>query len=636
MARNTRLNVSIGGKSLVFNILFILINLTGLTFITIGFHESVQENKLILKLAGMFMMLLSIVLLVIFQGRLLFANISRVLLGGLFIVSGLVKANDPLGFSYKLEEYFEDGALAYRIKSLFNAPGFTLEYLIDYALALSVIICIVEIVLGVLLIIGVKARLVSITTILMLIFFTFLTAHTATCDKDTKFTDRDTYSLTNPIAVTKIEMAKDPANKHIKIVSKTNATVTVDELKSPQCVDDCGCFGDAMKGSVGRSLTPYESLWKDIIVLYLAIWIFAAAGINHENKGKENAVYLLTSMLVVLFFSAVFSWYFPLVFALITVLGALWMLRAGGNVLGNTFGASLLVALISYLFIFFVLRYEPMKDYRPYSVGSNLKEKMNNGEAGVYITTLIYKNKKTGEERSFDASSKAYIDSKIWEDEDFEYFDTRQVTVKETKLPSITEQFNPFLALKDIGKEERELAVVQDFLDDKLVEVVQVKNLSSGDVYDVPMDEFTLEEYVPEYYQVLDTLMQIDADVAEFSIRDYITEVDQIILITSRNISIADWSSIDKYKKIYESAKQSGIPMVLITSTSRDKIDAFRKKHGWDIPVFNNDEIELKAIARSNPSMMIIQNGVIKGKYAHRSTPTVDWLKKNILIEKGE
>ena len=30
----------------------------------------------------------------------------RTIVGSLFIVSGLIKANDPLGFSYKLEEYF--------------------------------------------------------------------------------------------------------------------------------------------------------------------------------------------------------------------------------------------------------------------------------------------------------------------------------------------------------------------------------------------------------------------------------------------------------------------------------------------------------------------------------------------------
>jgi hypothetical protein len=33
-------------------------------------------------------------------------SISRILVGVLFIISGLIKANDALGFSYKLDEYF--------------------------------------------------------------------------------------------------------------------------------------------------------------------------------------------------------------------------------------------------------------------------------------------------------------------------------------------------------------------------------------------------------------------------------------------------------------------------------------------------------------------------------------------------
>ena len=52
--------------------------------------------------------------------------ICRILVGSLFIVSGLIKANDPLGFSYKLEEYFAESAL--------NMPG-----LMPYALGLAVL-----------------------------------------------------------------------------------------------------------------------------------------------------------------------------------------------------------------------------------------------------------------------------------------------------------------------------------------------------------------------------------------------------------------------------------------------------------------------------------------------------------------
>ena len=36
---------------------------------------------------------------------------SRIFVGVLFIFSGFIKLNDPLGFSFKLEEYFSEGVL---------------------------------------------------------------------------------------------------------------------------------------------------------------------------------------------------------------------------------------------------------------------------------------------------------------------------------------------------------------------------------------------------------------------------------------------------------------------------------------------------------------------------------------------
>ena len=69
----------------------------------------------------------------------LVANISRILVGSLFIVSGLIKANDVLGFSYKLEEYFENGALAFRVRNMIGWDSFSLEFLMEHALLLAII-----------------------------------------------------------------------------------------------------------------------------------------------------------------------------------------------------------------------------------------------------------------------------------------------------------------------------------------------------------------------------------------------------------------------------------------------------------------------------------------------------------------
>lgn len=623
--------ITLAGRSLIFNIFFVIMNLVGLTLLTMGSHVNYEESFLWMTLVGLALILVSGFMLFVFKGRLMMSSVARVFVGGLFIVSGLVKANDPIGFSYKLEEYFEDGALAYRIKELFGTPGFSLEYFIQYALALSVIICVIEIILGVFIIIGGKIKLVMYISVLMMLFFTFLTWHTANCDGSKKFLDRDTYAMTDPIAAMKISEAE--TNKDLKIVSQSANELVVDEMKLPQCVSDCGCFGDAMKGSVGRSLTPQESLWKDLVVLYLCIWIFISQWIIAPNNRKENFVFAFLSLIVVGFFAWVFSWYFPILFALLAIVSALWMKKSGGKILGNYFGSKLAVTFLCAIFLFFVLRYEPMKDYRPYAIGSNLIEKMNDGKDGIYESMLRYKNSKTGEEKLYNSSSKEYTDSKIWENADWKYVDMVQKTIVPTRIASITEQFNPFIQLDDLTPAESNMEVVKLILKDNQTQIVKVKNLSSDDVYDVPMEEFTLEEYTPEFYSVLDTVYQTNEEFNEISLRDYVVSVKQIVMITSKNIVEANWGEVETYKSIFESCKKDSIPFIIVTNGSKEQIAAFRKKYNFSAPIFINDETELKAIARSNPSLMILQKGVVVGKYAHRSTPTFDWLNKNILVK---
>jgi len=104
-------------------------------------------------------------------------QIARVAVGGLFIFSGFIKANDPLGFSYKLKEYFEvfqnDTGMAF------------FEYFAHIALPLAIIICASEIVLGVMLLIGFKRELTLWLLFAQITFFTFLTFYSACYNKVT-------------------------------------------------------------------------------------------------------------------------------------------------------------------------------------------------------------------------------------------------------------------------------------------------------------------------------------------------------------------------------------------------------------------------------------------------------------------
>lgn len=99
-------------------------------------------------------------------------NLARIFVGVLFIFSGFVKMVDPLGFSYKLEEYF-------------GPAVFNIEFLEPYALILAVLLVIFELLLGVMLLLGYAMKFTKWSLLLMIIFFTFLTFYSAYFNKVT-------------------------------------------------------------------------------------------------------------------------------------------------------------------------------------------------------------------------------------------------------------------------------------------------------------------------------------------------------------------------------------------------------------------------------------------------------------------
>ena len=618
------------GKSFILNIIFMLINLTGLTFLLFGYHESFESSELLFQIIGYALFIAGLLGITIFQGWIMFSYVARVLVGGLFIVSGLIKANDPLGFSYKLEEYFEDGALAYRVKELLGWETFTLEYLIEHALALSVIICILEIVLGILAIIGGKIRLTSWLMLGMMVFFTLLTWHTKECNPSKTFVDVDTYSLNESIAKIKLEAAD--TSEDIKILEQSATHVTVSEVKKPQCVDDCGCFGDAMKGSLGRSLTPNESFWKDIILLYLVILIFVSQKRISANNLRENALMTFFSLVFISIFSWIFGWGLPILFGLACILATLWIKRSGGVLLGNDWGAALLVTVICSLFTLYVIMYNPIKDYRPYSVGSDIREKMSDGIPGEYTNVLTYKNLKSGENKTF--TQEEYMASKIWEEEGvWEHLETKTITLKAGKLASITEQFNPTMTIASLTKVERELPVVQAFTAENTVPFIDVIEKASGNRYPQLLEEFFAEDWDTSQYVIGDTSMRLNEFADEINLLDYILDSERIFIVVSRNIKTADFSRVQRLLDIKQQADELGIPMLLMTTAAKEEIEQFREETGLIIPYCINDETEIKAITRSNPTLMVLEKGVVKGKFPFRSTPSWDWLNKNIFTK---
>lgn len=174
-------------------------------------------------------------------------GLSRLIVGVVFIFSGLIKANDPIGFSYKLEEYFE------KFAQIFNGWGWSwmasiMDAFAYIALPLAMILVISEVVLGVLSITGSYIKKVSWALLIMILFFTFLTF----------------------------------VSWYFGLVKS------------------CGCFGDAIP------LSPFQSFLKDLVLLFfILIMFFFKNKIQPIVKGKFNFIALTSATIL----STLFTWY---------------------------------------------------------------------------------------------------------------------------------------------------------------------------------------------------------------------------------------------------------------------------------------------------------------------------------------
>ena len=295
--------------------------------------------------------------------------LSRMLVGALFVVSGLIKSNDALGFMYKLEEYFEPGAM-------------NLEFLAPWGLELAVFVCIAEILLGIAILVGALPRLTAVLTMVMMVFFTWLTWYTATCD---------------PYGTKQI----------------VDASGTVVEIAN-QCVLECGCFGNAIP------LTAYQSFLKDVVLLIFVVPIFISAFLGRiQLNTPRQATYLYAGALGVtyLFGEGMLDWNFPVLYLALNLIAAEAVKRRSTHAKKEWFMA-LAVVIVSGAVQYWTLAHLPLKDYRPYAEGESVIEnRMTAEELGLegpeFDKEIRFHNLETGAETLIMQSR--YMEEKLWD-----------------------------------------------------------------------------------------------------------------------------------------------------------------------------------------------------------------------------
>jgi len=522
----------------------------------------------------------------IIKGLLIF---SRVFVGGLFIVSGLIKANDPLGFSYKLEEYFEDGALAYRVKDMLGWKSFTLEFFMDYALLLSVIICVVEIVLGVAVLLGVKSRLTSWLLLLMVLFFSFLTLHTATCVPGSEY----------------------------ETINKAGELVTA----PVQCVTDCGCFGDALKGSVGRSLTPWESFTKDLVLLIFILPLFFFRKKIKPNLIKDNLVIFLGAGVVILFFCWVFGWYFPLLFSFITIALCLFAQKINQKDLNKEWSVYIVSAILSLFFSLYCIKYLPLKDYRPFAVGSSIHEKMNDGIPTITDDRFLYRHNDTKMDTLL--SEAGYMKSWKSISEKYTFVEKIKKVIVQGKDASIKD-FTPEKDYEDLNENEKQYYKnTLDSLYPSFYEKYYVLKTPYGYTDSVPEIDYDSAVYDSTYH-LLSTPELLADPSKRLTLRmsDYILDKDYSYWIILKDEKSLSDQRIEEIKSIADIASEKGVYGVVLSSISDREIHGVLDKLGIEIDVYSLDKIFLKAVVRSDPGVLLLKKDSIINKWPGAKLPS--------------
>jgi uncharacterized membrane protein YphA (DoxX/SURF4 family) len=225
--------------------------------------------------------------------------IARFFVGGLFIFSGLIKLNDPIGTQIKMEEYFEVFAMDF---------GSFFHVFIPWALEIAMIMIVLELALGVAILIYYRMNLTGWVLLALMVFFTFLTFYSAYFNK----------------------------------------------------VTDCGCFGDAIK------LTPWESFWKDIVLMVFVLHLFWY---------RKNYIASLRT-------------------------------REGHAVVGAT-------GLICLFLGVYAIKHLPFIDFRAYRIGNNIPQQMQPAEQPIIEYTFTKGGQEVKSQKYLTEAGYQYVSSQV-------------------------------------------------------------------------------------------------------------------------------------------------------------------------------------------------------------------------------
>lgn len=102
-------------------------------------------------------------------------------------------------------------------------------------------------------------------------------------------------------------------------------------------------------------------------------------------------------------------------------------------------------------------------------------------------------------------------------------------------------------------------------------------------------------------------------------------------IVVAYDLAKADSAALKKLEHLYRVASEEGFSFIGLTSTLPEETNAFKGRYGVEIPFYYADDVVLRTMVRSNPGLILLNNGVVAGKWAWRDLPGYDDLNKKYM-----
>lgn len=142
---------------------------------------------------------------------------------------------------------------------------------------------------------------------------------------------------------------------------------------------------------------------------------------------------------------------------------------------------------------------------------------------------------------------------------------------------------------------------------------VDVEQIKIKEGYKAPIHDFSISN-------------ELDGDITD----QVLTDASYTFLFVSRHLGEINEEGVKRINELASWASNQAYNFICLTASSDSDIRAFKEKNGLAFEFYATDEIQLKTMIRSNPGLILLQNGTILNKWHWRDIPKTTKIKANL------